>query len=502
MNRIDALNKRYAATRAISQNGVEIVAVGDPTGARLNAAVRRLTAQSSIEGGEYLYDLLGAAKAMRWVRLTQPQPESYGSRLLHLANEIERLCRRMRGAIADESILEELATAALEVVETPSPVGEMLLRSCIEVGIGNCIVVAVGRPAVAGLSTWLLEQKIPVVTTREFTNTTVEYEQAYIVGPPRFYESSLTTSPSTSSMSFLLPSWFHDRVIPQTAIAAYAEGAIRVRPRIFMEGDITEPEGNLQPDTEDEFLPQPLWGGTESESREPSSEEVVAHKILLSGQLAIWLDDGERIRTLDPIQPVGERVTYTDVSAVRQGTYLLLRQGETERGSLYKKALERLEDGEAVGASQVEWKQALSEQIRVRGHKAAVRELRALGVSAAERVRAWTDPNLIRPHRDHDFEGLLRWLKIDHQPTFHYANRLRKSLYQVSAEVREELETAVSCADLSQLEARGNLSLDAQSKGIRGLIATRVLAISPFTKIVHRRDSRVLLDDGSGIWLE
>ena len=44
MSRIASLNQRYAASASLAQTGVEIVAVGDPAGARLNAAVRRVIA--------------------------------------------------------------------------------------------------------------------------------------------------------------------------------------------------------------------------------------------------------------------------------------------------------------------------------------------------------------------------------------------------------------------------------------------------------------------------
>lgn len=66
------MNRRYAASANLAAWGVEIVTVGDPAGARLNAAVRRLLALVREEGGGFLDDLVGAAKALRWRRITQP----------------------------------------------------------------------------------------------------------------------------------------------------------------------------------------------------------------------------------------------------------------------------------------------------------------------------------------------------------------------------------------------------------------------------------------------
>jgi hypothetical protein len=79
---------------------------------------------------------------------------------------------------------------------------------------------------------------------------------------------------------------------------------------------------------------------------------------------------------------------------------------------------------------------------------------------------------------------------------------LRKTLYQASANIREQLEAAFGNADLSRLEREGHLSLDVQEEGLRGLVATRVLAIAPFTEIVNRHDARVPFEDRSGQWLE
>ena len=240
-----------------------------------------------------------------------------------------------------------------------------------------------------------------------------------------------------------------------------------------------------------------------ADNREPTTEEVEAHKVLLSGNLAMWLDDGERIRSIDPEQPAGERVTYTEVSAVRTGTYLLLRQGTTERGALYQAAIAKLgQRSKPVQEAQTTWKHLLAKRLERDGYRRVVKQLRASGVKAADRARAWTDPNLIRPNSDHDFENLLHWLEVPIQPTFGYAAMLRKALYQASVEIGRQLEIAVSAADLTELEASGHLGLDVKAEGFRGILATRVLAVSPHSEIVSRHVARVPFEDRSGQWLE
>ena len=93
-------------------------------------------------------------------------------------------------------------------------------------------------------------------------------------------------------------------------------------------------------------------------------------------------------------------------------------------------------------------------------------------------------------------------LGIPVQPAFGYATMLRRTLYLVSAEIGRQLEAAVSAADLSELDVTGHLSLDVKTAGFRGIVATRVLAVSPFTEIVSRREARVPFKDRSGQWLD
>ena len=107
-----------------------------------------------------------------------------------------------------------------------------------------------------------------------------------------FYNSAMVTAPVTDEINFLMPSWFADRSIPQSTIAPYAEHPIVVPARILTEGDVAE-AGPGEAAIEDELLPQPAWGTRQSPDRNPTSDEVEAHKVLLSGNHAIWLDDGQ-----------------------------------------------------------------------------------------------------------------------------------------------------------------------------------------------------------------
>jgi hypothetical protein len=504
VSRVETLNRRYAASASLSRDGVEIVAVVDPAGTRFNAAVRGLLSVARDDGSELWEDLVGAAKALRWRLLTQPQPFPFNTDVRNAVGQVSRQVQRLRGAVAHEALLDDLVAAAQAVEESDPLVGTILMRSIEEIASDACIVLAASTSARAGLQSWLGGSDVLVLTQGDLEREQPRLDQAYVVGPPRFFRSSLVTAPVIDAVSFVIPAWFGDRSIPRSVIAPYADGAITIKARVFTEGEVADSDSQVPDDeVEGDFLPQFAWGGRQSAEREPGSEEVEAQKVLLSGNLAIWLDDGDRIRVLDPSQPVGERVIYTDVSLVRPGIYLLLRRGETERGVLYQAALRLLgAKGGAADVTQRTWKAALAQRLVERGYRHVVSELRQLGVKAADRARAWTDSNLVRPHSDQDFKTMLEWLNISIQPTFDHATMVRRALYQASADVRDQLEKAVSEADLAALDQDGHLSLDVETEGHRGIVATRVLAMAPYTEIVSRHDARVPFEDRSGQWLE
>ncbi|MER7604760.1 hypothetical protein [Nocardioides sp. NPDC127503] len=504
-SRVQEVIRRYEASAAVLRHGVEIFAVGDPAGARLNAAVRRLIYTADENGSDIWGDLLRAANALRWRRMTQPQPGDRNQALIEAARAVRREARLLAGAVADDALLEEVSRAAEDVRETDSPVGHELRRSIEEADPAICAVVASSNPARAGLQDWLETLAVPVVLPGELGGLSDAIEQLYVVGPPIFFPSSVVTAPATEEVAFLLPSWFGHRSLPTSRLAMQADGAMKVQAKERVVGDVTEPESPVPGDepTEDIYYPQPTWRGRTSGDREPGADEAEAWKVLLAGQLAIWLDDGDRIRTLDPRQPAGERVTYAAVDAVAQGTYLVLRDGATERGAMYEAALRRMGTrADNIVVTQRAWKAALTRQLAVRSASACIRELRAQGVRSAARVRAWIEPTLISPKHEQDLVLLLEWLGLPVEPTHRNAMELRRAVYQATADLREELEDAVSRADLAALEREGYMRLAIAREGFRSMVVARVHARSPYTEIVARQQTRVPFGDRSSEWLE
>ena len=272
-----------------------------------------------------------------------------------------------------ENVLNELADASLAALESDLLLGVALERIIAKAGIDECLVVAGSAAAAAGIGEWLVPRGVTVLAAGEIETLSRPIEKIFLVGPPRFFPQSVVTAPMANSVSFLLPDSFGDGKIPHSIISPYAEGALSIKPNVLLEGRSSAPElldDSERGAAEDEFALQPVWGSRQSPDREPSSEEVVAHKVLLSGGMAMWLDDGERIRAVDAEQPPGERVLYIDVASVRPGTYLLVRQGETERGAIYDSALGRLGNRRSlIESSQRLWKSELRQRLDTHGYE-------------------------------------------------------------------------------------------------------------------------------------
>lgn len=504
MSRVHDVARRYVAAGSVIHQGISIFAVGDPAGAQLNAAIRRALFVLGDERGEVWNGVLQAANALRWRRMTQPQPLEFQAQQ-PLIDDIVRQAKRLRNLVSDGALLDLLAEAALAVGETVSPLGSVLLESIQEVGPEACIVVASRGAARAGLAAWLDEVGATVLVPSELDTVGETIESSYIVAPPTFMPSSLVTAPVTPEVTFLMPAWFGNRSVPSSTFGVHAEGQIVVKTNVHQVGDTTEPETGIVADEEiaDVYFPQPTWGARTSDDREPTSDEMEARKVLLAGGQGLWLDDGDRIRSLDPGQPEGARVGYEAVSGVVPGTYLVLREGETERGAMYDQAISTL-GAKAVGivTTQSRWKQRLEERLAQVGARRAAAELERLGVRSSGQVRAWTEPRLICPQRDADFALLLGWLGEPSQPTYGNAITLRRAVHKASSDLRRELEAVVGRADLRALERDGILHLDLPREGFRGMIVARVLAIAPFTEIVSRHQVRVPFTDGSSQWLD
>lgn len=517
MSRIYDVIRRYDAARSVISSGVSVFAIGDPVGAQLNAAVRGIRNHVGDDDSTAWAEVLRVSEILRWRRITQPQPNKFSPFVEEMAQTIAQEASRLRNFVDAGELLDQLEGAAMAVATSDNPVGAVLLGSLEEVGPEQCVVVASRMAARVGLLAWLGDRGVQVVVPSELEGLGEGIDVSFAVGPPIFiprglFPRGLVTAPVTSELTFVMPAWFSQRallgpeyVLQGSDFSDFADGGIEIRAKVFQIGDIAERavDEPVEPDPQDIYYPQPEWGSRTSGDRDPLPDETEAWKVLLGGGLALWLDDGERIRSLDPTQPVGARVTYESIEGVVPGTYLLLRDGETERQAMYDAALSGAKGNAAqIKVTQDIWKQTLTDRLAKQQIGSVVDELARLSVRSATRVRAWTEPTLICPKRAEDFSLLLGWLGIPEHPTYSNAITLRRALYKASAELGRELEEAVGRADLKSLIRDGIMHLDLQREGFRGMIVARVLARSPFTEIVPRQRTRIPFEDGGAKWLE
>ncbi|KWW97917.1 hypothetical protein TH66_21335 [Carbonactinospora thermoautotrophica] len=508
MTRLKRVGDLYAASASIAgeAGAVELIAVADPRGASLDIAVRELGREVRDGNHPMLGELLAMARQLRWRLAIEPCPALYSAGRADLVTELTSLARQCKFIVGDEtrSVLDDLVDRANAVIrDALPPTGDVLLQSLNEAGYEGCAVILASPRVAEGVRRWFRQLKIdvPVESRREQTACDVR-DQAYLIGAPPVFGPSILTAPRARSLTYLFPSWVQDRSLPTTGLSDLAEGGIKPRIRSRKIGEEPVIPQRLR-QVEDRLVPEPVWSSTER-GRPPGEDEVYARRVLLAGGFAIMLDtEGEFIRTLDPNQPPGERIEMRDVKSLAPGTYLVLRDGETESDALYSRAIALLgAQAESVERSQSEWKSALRRQLLVRGRAEVIRSLSDRGVRAAAQAPAWIARTVARPRNRTDFDILLGWLGLELEPYREHANLLRRARSQAAADVRESLEAALGESDISRLERDGYLRLNLELEGFASIVATRILAISPYLEAVPRHELRNLREDRNARWLE
>lgn len=336
-----------------------------------------------------------------------------------------RQARQLIGAVDEDALLREIADAAAALCTRDPLVGAVLRESLTEVGPNRRVVAASSRSREA-LGEWLgsFGARSPRWAS---SSASMRFRRHRLLrGSATILQVGGGHSPPHTGGHVHLPGVVWRSNCPEVgAIAQHAEGGIQVAARIVEAGDalpaLPEPAtSETEPIPEDDLLPQPVWGSRVSEDRRAERGRGGGTQSPSFGNRAIWLDDdGERIRALDPTQPPGERVGYSDVSAVaRARTCFCVKVRLSASPSTREHLGESARCASAIQESQASWKSALIERLRARSARDPKAPLCALGVRAAGQVRAWTSPHVIRPQSDGDFERLLGWLGLPVQPHF------------------------------------------------------------------------------------
>lgn len=518
--RIKNLTKRYEDIASVLQCGVEVQLPNDPAGYRYSQAVRTVIRTAEDDDPEVWADVVGAAKSLRWKLLLHPEPESplITAGIESLDEQVERI----RPNVADQAALKEVLDAAVELLGEPPAIGEYLQQAVEDFTAEDCLVVAGNRRAAEGISTWLTPLGARVFTSGDLRRQAPAATTALLVGPPRFFHSSMVTAPMTPEVTFIVPNWFGDRNLPTTSLSEYAENPIQItvretgvpRPKPLPVHVQESEEPLLEQPDETQLEPTITWKEPQDRGRTPRPDEVRARKILLSGGYSVWVDDGDRIRSLDPYQPAGENVVYLAVDAFRDlgeeqlartEIYLLLRStGTSQHSYLHERARSSLgTDLSLVQTTQKEWKDRLRQRIDSWREEHVIRSLEDKGVQAAGEAVEWTGEGFTRPLRNDDFRLLLEWLGFPPDGAEYVnATRLRSAFRSESQKVQTQIGKSITCDDLERLKQDGHITLPSPASGEPGLTAARVLAVSPHDEIKQRHEVRVLRPDNAGRWLQ
>lgn len=492
---------RYRAAIEVAETPIAIARVEDPQGADLNKVLRRWRVRFGDVGDGSLADVMGGATALQWNRIVDPIAGS--ERTKSLANAVLELLDGLEAAVVESSIIEALRVAIAGVADTAPPIGIELKRFLAEVGDIPSAIVCTRRRDVDRIAHWA-GSRVTVVSG-SFSIEAVESPQiAYALGPPSFFAAPVLTAPVAGEIIFLSPAWIKHYDVPQSPFSAVAEFPILFEHRLTggRASATDELPQDLDFENSDLILPAPVWNEPATDEG-ANSPRAAAQKVLLSGNSAIWLDDGERIRTLDPEQPKGERVVYVRPEQLQLGNYLLLRPGVSDRAALRNLAFDQLGSRSAeVLQSQQQWKDALENRIADSGRAGVVSALDAMGVVAANQAVSWASEEVVAPRRRRDFELLLSWLELDLEDAMRNARAIQSAVMSVGHAARSELEDKISGSDLKRLVSDGHLEVEAVAVGISGMVAAEVLAISSRTWPIGKHNLRQLFADNGGRWLD
>ena len=106
------------------------------------------------------------------------------------------------------------------------------------------------------------------------------------------------------------------------------------------------------------------------------------------------------------------------------------------------------------------------------------------------------------PQSAQDFRILLEYLGVPVAKTFELADSLRIARIRARSNSADGLDQVVARANLAEIEGKGLLRFDAHVEGFSGVVATKVLAVSPVKEIVPRNVVRVVFPERGVQWPE
>lgn len=474
VNRFERVSARYDRCERLLRHSIELVAVEDPIGAQYHRLIKVLEQQIEGQSLGFLKELLDWAKQLRFHLLTEPLPTAHVGSIRRIADWLEN--ERPRAApTADTTALWQAVIANAGFLAKNDPaVSRIILDSCFEAGVENCVVLAHSEAAADALDAWLADYCIRVVSPSDYLHDAMDADITYAVGPPALFRSAIYSVPATDELTYLFPSWFPYPEIPPTPLAGFAEFPMVPRARRFTAGERIDVGTTEAPELpRSAFLPTP-------EVAAPSALDVPARRVSLAGAMETFISDVDRVRRLDPSKQPSDRIAWIDPTAISVGTHLVLHCEGSRDAAHYRAALALFADG-GVDAelSQNSWKSVLRDRIAHEGLPATIERCRAIGIESCEELPRWAGPSCVGPERDRDLRALLHWLLNDPHTALKHATKLRGYHSWVAARSWKTLRRALDGVNMDVLASRGHFFLDSELDGVPDTIVTRVLSVEP-----------------------
>jgi len=503
MNRIQFLTSSYEALERMlrSQSAIRFRLLEDTEGAEFNQAVNHFVSEVREINDDTVKTVVSMAKCLRWRRFMQPQPVASDWKSRELCEQLEQRCEVVRKVVANGVALDQLLSSAQRLLDEDSAVVKEL-RLLDSEDDGDYLLVVRDRSTATLIQSWLEDQNLQVSAAQDIRSEQHWFDFVHVLGFPRAFDPSIFSSPVGDDVDYVFPSWIHCRSLPESSLMGLVENplSMTVHNSEILNSTIRTTEGEPD-DGLSWYLPEPVWSVPPHDRSCCSSDLVDARQIYLSGGWETWLDDGERVRTLEIDKITGVRVSNLAPEEVTVGSYLLLREHESERGLLKRLAQSRIPRAEETISEQRFWKERLLARIKQIGVERVRRELRNLGVGAYRQVDTWSDMELIRPKSDNDFLSLLDWLDIPREPTFQDVRTLQSEVRRISHEITAELENQASRVNPEELERQGHMHFKVSTDGVRSMVATRVMAIRSSVQKVPKSFTRTLRKNDCDWWI-
>ena len=501
MTSLQTADMKYRLAAESDKLMIALMPVDDNLGSKFTTLLCQLLHEAE-DNPDIFDELINATKAFCWRMITDIQPPKFNRRIADAKKAIDEQLSFLQYSVDNRtlSLFNNIRTLTSKITQRLSPSGLLLLQNIDDMGDSDFAVVVSNRTSKKDMTTWLrsCNKDVSIYCPGDLSSVEHELEQLYLIGPPRFFPPSVFYSPVSSQLGALVPSWYRNRQIPESAFQS-CEG------RAYQWRLVTQGKNNsstheyVQSDrnheTVDQILDTPVSVAPPNDDLSTGSGAIDAQYLVLAGGYYCYLDHGNRIEIYNPQFRRDSPLSTIRPDLVGQGIYLVLPTDRDMTGSLRDVALNSFgERQHEILETQSLWKHALKDLLAQNGPEAIMKKCRRQGIHAASQIDEWPNPDLDRPQKNSDFHLLLELLHITDKRVYDNATSLRSKRLQLGKEVRRTLERAITNLPpekLKKLNDSGHLELSSASQHFRHLLIAEVIQKYPKDQSIPRQRVRI-----------